>query len=302
MSATDDHIWLDAGRGLAPERNWSFTTDAPLSCLVYPRESGHVIAGDESGGIYLLDRLGQVVALTRGSHALQDLAWSDDGFRGAAVVDSSVLWILNRQLQMVWSEDCREEIIAIDVAPFGNHVAVCLANGENRIVDMDKKTVGKFETIRPLSYVKFVARAAGVIGAAEHGLLCRYRLNGQAEWSDTLWSNVGDMSVSGDGRALYLAAFSYGIQRFDGNGENRGSYVVEGSPGRVATTWTPKRMAVSTIERHLYWMDSDGELLWATATPDEIMHLRCDPLGKGLICGFRSGRILNLVWGLPEGE
>ena len=300
MSETDDHLWLESGRGLAPERNWSFTTDAPLTSLTLARESGEVIAADESGGVYLFDRLGQVVALTRGLHVLQDLAWSDDGRRGAAVIGDSTLCVLGRHLKPEWTQEFSQQIAAIDIAPFGNHVAVCLANGENRVIDMEQKTVGRFETIRPLGFLKFVPNHASMIGAADYGLLCRYRLNGQAEWSENLWSNVGDISLSGDGRAIYLASFSYGIQRFDGEGENRGAYIVEGSPGHVATTWAPKRMAVSTVERQLYWMDADGELLWATAAPDELVRLRCDALGKGLVCGFRSGRIVHLVWGLPE--
>jgi len=301
MNSPDDLYWLDAGRGLGPEQHWSFAADAPLVSLDFAREAGEVIASDETGGVYLLDRRGQIIALTRGLQVLQEVAWSDDGSGGAAVVDESTLCFLNHQLKMEWTQQFPESILTIDISPYGNHVVVCFANGENRIFDRTRALVGRFETMRPLRFARFLGEQAGLIGAADYGLLCRYRLSGNAAWSESLWSNVGDLTVTGDGESIYLASFSYGIQRFDGQGENRGAYIVDGSPSHVDSSWRNKRLIVSTVERHLYWLDADGEMLWATAVPDEVVKLHCDAVGRGVVCGFRSGRILSLAWGLPEG-
>src|SRR5207248_11140524 len=49
--------WLmTTGRGDRPTLRWSFSVDAPLTDLRLSRETGEVIAADQSGGIYLLDR------------------------------------------------------------------------------------------------------------------------------------------------------------------------------------------------------------------------------------------------------
>jgi len=53
---------------------------------------------------------------------------------------------------------------------------------------------------------------------------------------------------------------------------------------------------VTTLERQLYWLDSDGELLWAAHPPDDVCCLGCDPLGNGIMCGFNSGRLIRLDW------
>lgn len=303
MTEWDDRSrWIEIGRGLSPELAWVFTADAPLVCLDLARESGEVAVADDSGGIYLIQRSGQVSVLTRALQPLEQLVWSDSGNGGAGVVDGNKVCRINRQLKTEWTLDLPEPINAIAISPFGNHVAVALNSGENRIFDWTKKMVGRFKSMRPLAYLSFLAGSAEFIGAAEYGLLGRYHINGSAAWSETLWSNVGDLALSGDGNTVFLAAFSYGLQRFDGDGENRGAYVVEGSPAQVSTAWIPNRLAVSTIERHLYWLDGDGELLWATIAPEEITGIRCDPLGRGIVCGLKSGRVFHLAWGFPEGE
>ncbi|MGE3316727.1 MAG: hypothetical protein AB7O26_16540 [Planctomycetaceae bacterium] len=303
MTGWDDRSrWVDSGRGISPEVTWSFVADAPLVWFDLAAESGEVAVADESGGIYLISRSGQVAVLTRGLQALEQIVWSDCGNGGAGVVERNRLCRINRQMKTDWTLDFPEAISCIDISPFGNHIVVALVNGENRVIDWNRKVVAKFHTLRPLKYLEFLANSAEFVGAAEYGLLCRYRINGTAAWSEALWSNVGSLATTGDGETIFLAAFSYGLQRFDGQGENRGAYVVEGSPSLVATTWTLKRIAVSTIERHLYWLDGDGELLWANIAPEDIAGIYCDPLGKGIVCGLRSGQVLNLNWGFPEGE
>jgi len=69
--------WLDQGRGLSPEWTWSFTADAPLVGLDLARESGDTVAADASGSVYILDRRGRIVTLSRGLHELMDIAWAD---------------------------------------------------------------------------------------------------------------------------------------------------------------------------------------------------------------------------------
>ena len=50
--------WLQEGQGIPPTLRWAFSTEAPLVALDMGRESGEVLAADETGGLYRLDRRG----------------------------------------------------------------------------------------------------------------------------------------------------------------------------------------------------------------------------------------------------
>ena len=295
MSKTDPE-WLAASRGTRPTVRWSFATDAPLVGLELARETGEVLAADASGGLYLLDRRGQVVSLSRGFHALGALAWSDVGTGGALVMGETRLCRLNRQLKVDWSLDLPDVIRTIAVDPFGQYVAVCLAGGGNVVFDPHKRQVGAFDTMRPLSFVQFLSSEPTLIGAADYGLLTCHDLQGRELWSERPWSNVGDLGVTGSGDSISLAGFNQGIQKFDGSGHSLGSHVVEGTASRLSTSFIPRRLIVATIERHLHWLDGDGELLWAAQLPEEIIRVRCAPLGTAAVCGLTTGRILRLDW------
>jgi hypothetical protein len=291
--------WLDQGQGLSPEWTWSFTADAPLVGLDLARESGDTLVADASGSVYLLDRRGKILTLSRGLHELTDIAWSDAGNTGAVVVGESTLAVLNRQLRLVWTSELHEPIRALAVDPYGHHFAAGLEGGETRIINSNRKTVARFKTTRPLAHIRFVTSHPDLIAAADNGLVCRHDLQGTALWGEPCWSNVGDLSITGDGGTIFLAGLNLGIQRFDGNGNSQGTYVVEGTPQRVSTSFTLNRVVTSTVEKGLIWLDSDGEILWAAETPEEIVTLRCDPLGAGFVAGFEGGRVVRLDWGAP---
>lgn len=294
-----DQKWLESGSGLPPEWTWSFTADAPLVGLELARETGETIVADATGSVYLLDRRGRIVTLARGLHSLSGIAWSDAGTIGAVIVGDAVLTVLNRQLRVVGTLDLRETILTVAIDPFGRHFAVCLQNSETRILNANRKIIARFTTTRPLSYAQFVTAQTDLISAADNGLVCRHHLDGSPVWGEPWWSNIGDLCITGDGRTIFLAGLNLGIQRFDGGGNSQGTYVIEGTPNHVAASFALKRLVASTVEKGLVWLDSDGEILWATQTPEEICTLRCDPLGAGIVCGFESGRVARLDWGFP---
>lgn len=291
--------WLDGGRGLGPEWTWSFTADAPLVGLDLARETGETLVADTAGSVYLLDRRGRVVTLSRGLHALDEIAWSDAGELGAVVVDDHVLHVLSRQLRITWSYEFQQAILAIAVDPFGRHFACCLAGGETRILNASRKTVSRFETSRPLAFIRFVATETDLIAAAESGQIFRIELDGTPLWRESCWSNIGDLAITGDARTVLIAGLNLGIQRFDGDGNSQGTYVIEGTPNRVAVSFALRRLITSTVENSVYWLDSEGEILWAADVPESIRTLRCDPFGTGIVCGFESGRVVRLDWGMP---
>ena len=288
--------WLvTTGRGDRPTLRWSFSVDAPLTDLRMSRETGDVVAADSSGGLYLLDRRGQVRALTRTRRSVTRLAWSDTGHVGAAVLDDNLIGWFDRHLQLQWTRDFPDEILAVDVDPYGTHVAIGQADGVNQIYSQSNKKVSRFESVRPLRHIHFLASNTDLIVASEYGLTGRYSLAGQPIWTSKLWSTVGDITSTGDGKSLFLAGFAQGIQAFDGqNGNARGTFICEGTVGLVACGFAKRNIVAYTLERTLFGVDDAGNPQWNVTVPEDLQRIILSPLADFLICGFASGRIMRL--------
>jgi hypothetical protein len=288
--------WLNDGQGIPPSVRWSFATDAALVALDMGSESGEVLAADETGGLYRLDRRGQLQTVTRGLRGVRAVAWSGTGAAGAAIVGERKVFRLNGQLEAEWSVNLPEPALGVAVTPFGNHTAISLANGGNVVLGPQSEQISIFETIRPQRWIQFLASEPTLIGAAEYGQVCAHQLNGRQLWSERTFTSLGDMHAAANGETILLAAFNQGIQSFGENGSAGDSYLVEGTVCRISCSFNADRIAAATVERHLYWLDSDGQLLWATQVDDDIVRVLCDPLGEWLLCGLSSGHIVRLDW------
>ena len=94
------------------------------------------------------------------------------------------------------------------------------------------RAAGRLETIQPVAHLCFLANRPFLVGAAAFGMLVGVevlasRTSGRLEpviaWQDRLMSNVGRLTVSGDGARILASCFTHGIQRFDLKGRNEGS-------------------------------------------------------------------------------
>jgi len=293
MSVGEDD-WLRSGRGSKPTLRWSFFTDAPLVDVQLARESADLVACDQSGGLYLLDRQGHVRALTRTGHELRRLAWADTGALGAALMDDKSVGCFDRRLQFHWIRELEDETLSLAITPYGTHIAVSLANSENVVYDAENRRFSRFASLRPLRFLQFLHTVPELVVAAEHACFARYGIKGEPVWMEKLFSNVGDLAVTGDGRYIFLAGFAYGAQVFDADGEAIGSFVLDGAAKLVATTFSRKWIFVFTLERQLICLDSEGRERWLLELPEDLCSIHCSPLGDWMICGFVSGRIVRL--------
>jgi hypothetical protein len=120
-------------------------------------------------------------------------------------------------------------------------------------------------------------------------------MRGEQIWNEKLWSNVGDMAVSGDGRNLYLAGFTHGVQVFDGEGGSaQGAFVTEGTVSLVSCGYAKKVLVAATLERHLFAVNDAGESQWNLTMPEDLNRVLMSPLADWLVLGFNSGRIVRL--------
>ncbi len=294
---TDDPAaWLSLGSGAAPRLGWSVAADAPLVALRFSRETGEVLAGDESGGLYLISPHGQIAAVTRGPTPLRALAISDTGQGGVALIGPTRLLWFNRQLTFQGSTELPAASLAVTVNAHGQYAAVSLEDGFTFIYDMNRKLLRKFQSQQPLVALEFLVNQQAILGIAEYGLLCCYSFQGDLLWQEKLWGQVGGLAVSGDGQSILLACYTYGIQCHAADGAQRGSYQLGGTVSKIAASFLPGRIAAATIERHFYWLKSSGVIDWQAVLPDDIIDLAAAPLGDAVICGFHSGRISRLDW------
>lgn len=288
--------WVRRGTGASPAISWSFVAEGRLTAMALARESGETFVADAAGVLCRLDRQGRIAAITRLHSPARAIAWSDDGRYGVAVCGESTLHLFNHVLQSQWQLDLPTPPLAVAMAPFGGQLLVTGADATNRVYDAAKKRLAEFQTVRPLAFARFITTEPELVASAEHGLVCRHHLDGEPVWSDKLWSNVGCLDVAGDGSLVYLACHAHGIQVYDGEGGTVGSYVLDGTASRVSVGFDGQRIIAATIERKLYWLDADGEILWTTSPPDDIEAVLCDPLGEWIICGLKCGRIFRLDW------
>lgn len=286
--------WLLNARGERPQQRWSFATDARLSDMRYARETGEVLAADESGGLYLLDRRGHIAALTRTGHSFRFVALADTGDSGAVIVDDRQIAWIDRQLQFVWKKSLADEVLGLAMDPFGTHVVVSLANGKNIIYNADKKKLLEFESLRPLRFVQWLATETGFLAAADYGFFARYAFDGELDWSERLWSTVADLSVTGDGEMIVLAGLAHGVQIFDSQGGAQGSFVLDGTANLVAASYNRRRIVASTLEKHITLLDTEGTMRWMVQPPDDVLRLQIGPMGDHVVLGFADGHIMRL--------
>jgi outer membrane protein assembly factor BamB len=287
--------WLRSGTGLAPRVAWAFATDAELVDLAYAQETGELFAVDESSGMYRLSRSGRIRSLSRSIRDIQKLAWCDAGDTGIVISEHDRFTVVNQDLKAVWSSQSPSPIVATAIDSFGHNMLICMETKSNALINVDKKKLAQFATPRPVKFAQFATTRPLIVTSAE-GELAGYSFDGQKIWDTKLFANIGGMSITGDGKSIFLAQYTHGIQAYDDQGDPQAAFVVEGAPSRVSAAYFGDRLVVATTERHLYWFDADGALLWAAETPELVEALICDPLGEWLIVGFKSGRILRLDW------
>lgn len=290
------HDWLMQGQGRPPRLTWSIATDAPLAGLRLARETGEILAADDTGALYLIDRQGQLAKTTRGKSPVRGLAWSDTGAGGAVLVGDSRLYWLGRDLQFSETTTLPFKSLALAMDPFGEYAAVAMADGANLLLRAGGKLLRRFDTLQPLVSLEFALAQPELVGVAQYGLFCAHAFDGSPLWQEKLFAQVGDLALAGDGRRSLLACFALGIQVHDHTGTQQGSYQVPGTASRVAMSFDGDSIAAASLERDLFWLSADGRLEWQAQLPDDAYRLICDPLGQGLIVGMAGGRILRLDW------
>ena len=287
---------------LAPETSWSVYTEGPLKGIGLAREAGLIFAWDEAQRLYLYDLAGEIREASRAPGKVLSGVVSDDGSRIVLLGEGSNLWFLDQDLQLVAERQGPPDASCVSIDPHGRFVAVATRSGLTQFYNRHGKPSGRFETIQALSYLVFVPDKSMLIGAAAHGLLMSFELssgNGGKLVADPIWqerqlSNVGRLTMTGDGSMILASCFNHGVQRFDINGNSDGSYHLNGTATHAVPDFAGRIIAVATLEGGLILLNAGGNVRWRTELSRPVIALETDPLGRYLIHGNETGTISRL--------
>ncbi|HCS50701.1 hypothetical protein [Rubinisphaera sp.] len=288
--------WMNQGAGQPPDLLFSFRAEAGITGFDSMREAEDYVVADEIGTLYRLDPLLNVKLLTRLQEPARQLSWSDTGEFGSALLGNSTLVRLDAKLKVIWTIEIPFTCSAIAIDPYGIFTFVASSEGGAIVIDDLGKKAATFETMRPLSYIHFMVEEPVVIAAASHGLMGAYALSGKKIWEKTLWSNVGDLALIQKTARICLAASNQGIQVYDGSGDSEASLILEGTVNKISVSYTGKQAFASTVEKHVYRLDEDGELKWAATSDVAVTRVDSHPIEPVGLFVFEDRTILRAQW------
>ncbi len=260
-------------------------------------EARTLLVGTASGHLCLLNQNGDRLVEDRSFVGLRKLVWSDSGEIGVAVLGDSRMLCFDARLKPLWDASITGRIVGIAISPHGSHIAFSSDAARLHIVTADRKEIAKVDTRRAMEHLTFLAEAPELIAATEFGQLCRFDLKGKELWNERLMNNAGDMSVSENGKRIFLAAFNHGVQVYDRSGTQLGSFAIDGIPSRVSASATKNRVAVLTLENRIFWLNFEGTIQWAVdISQDPPRHICTGPLGDRLFIATQSGCVLQIAW------
>lgn len=293
---------------LQPEVAWDLVTEAPLGGLGLAREAGLVFAWDAADQLYLIDLKGEYRSVTRAPGKVVTAVCSDDGSRIALLGEGARLWLLDADLGTVAERGVGSDPVSLAIDPHGRYVLVVSRGGGNQFFNRHGRPAGRFEAPQPLAFAAFVPDRAMLIAASAYGMIAGFTLGAEGQgklvadedWVDRQISNVGRLTTTGDGAMVLASCFTHGVQRYDLNGNNEGSYHLGGTAVHAVPDFAGRTIAVATAEGELSVLNSAGNVRWKTSLARPAAALEVDPLGRYVVYGQATGQIARLDLYAPE--
>lgn len=283
--------------GARPEEIFEDFFPDGIAALALAWEASRILVATGNGRLCLLNSQGQRLREVFEVHDVHKLAFAHTAAVGLAVCGDRGLYCFDQDLQQLWTGRVTGRITAVAAAPHGSHFAFATDSPKIHIVTSERREVAVIETRRPVNHLHFMAESTELIAAAEFGEFSRYDLQGKTIWAEPQVSNIGDMAVAEPARRILLAAFNHGVQVFDLQARQLGSFNVDGIPSKVACTATRNRLAVVTEEHRIFWLSFEGNVLWAAdLSHDPLQHIAVSALGDQLLLASASGCLLNCGW------
>lgn len=283
--------------GASPDEVFEDFFPSGIAAMDLSSEGRRLVVATRTGQVTLLNMVGDRTAEDLRFGRVSRIALSANGDFGVAAVDDSHLVAFDARLKPIWDVSITGRILSVAIAPFGGHVAFGTDSSRIHVVSLDRKEIAKVETRRPIEHIRFLSSKPEMIVAAEFSQLSRMDLKGREIWTLPMMNNAGDMSVCESEDRLFLAAFNHGIQVYDLDGNELGSFAIEGIPSRVCASAANRQVAVMTLENRIYWLNFNGVIHWAAdLSADPPVHACVSALGDRLFIATQSGCLIQVMW------
>jgi YD repeat-containing protein len=251
----------------------------------------------------LIDTLGQHRSVTRAPGQILAASISDTGSLVALLVEGGRLLLLDADFEPVADRSSPPDATTLAVDAHGRYVVVGSRLCRNHLYTKYGKPAGKFETRHALAHLTFVPDRPFLLAAAPFGVILGFdlraggasgRLGVEIAWEETLLSNVGRLTTSGDGGMILASCHTHGVQRYDLRGHNEGAYHLGGTAALAVPDFAGRLIAVATGEGELVILSPGGHVRWRSSLTRPATALEVDPLGRFLVYGMATGEIVRL--------
>ena len=270
---------------------WTANLLGPARALSFAGEAELLAVRDANSALSLFNSFGSV----QGQVKIRDLAAADLAADGSAILIATstgrVAW-LGIDLKQRWETQLGGRLITAAIDPFGQYAVVTDDKGALHFLDRHMKSLGRFQSPRPIHHARFVAAApflacAGDFGWA--GLLDLLR--GEWAWSDRPVANIGGLAVGSTGEPLLLACFSEGVRVYGTGGGPRTTIALAAPCESVAASFDGFRFAASTKAREVFLGNYKGPPPERVATPHTPSALALSPQADRLFCGYGNATV-----------
>ncbi len=287
------HSWIQQGHGRSPEVAWTFHVDGAVVALRHGRESGETMIADDLGGIYRLNRAGELLEVTRLSSPAIALDWDDIGGHGVAIRADQIVTRLNAQLKSVWEIEISDTASCACIDAFGRYHAIGMIDGGVMVMDDKPRRIATWRNTVPAAELAFSPEQPHLISMAAHDLLACHTVQGYGEWNVRPSTHVGNLALAPGGQTIYLAGHTHGVLRFDlRNGASATPLLVPGTPAQVACNYRGDCVLVATVEQQVLVMDQDREIRWGAEAPVPILRLAVTAVGDRGIIALANQEVL----------
>lgn len=270
---------------------WNWFSHGTLRGLTLERESLSIVAWDDARHLYRLHPQGRLESETRLEDDIRLVACSDTGQRTFVLGTGLNLKIFDRSGKTLHQIPVPFDPRALAVDPFGDYIAIASSDARLAILNRAGKVIGRAETPQPYRHLSFVPATGQWVAAAEQGVVAGHDDKGNLLWKETMYSTIGNMAMDEAGRTVALAAFGYGVVRFDANGRREGAYQLPRPPHLVAIDFDGSKLVASSVDGYLIVLNYDGHILAERALAEKAIGIAMDPLSRFVVLAFASGEI-----------
>ncbi len=280
---------------LSITQQWHRDFDAPVIIARTAGESGCILAADDEGALYLIDRNGRLVWSKQLSFLPSALAIDATGRRIVAAADSGTLVVFDQdEPERVW-ERLIFQPVSLDLTPTGSRLATADAGGNVALIN---PASGARETMQwgdKYRYVRFLKSGAALLAVGQYGQVVHLSLHEDKTWQKDFRCNTRSPSVSEATGMILVPAPHFGIIALDASGREMGLFEVPGGPRCVAISPVGDAIFVVNEDSDLFVFEPDGKVLFRENASRGIMQLEVDSIGTALTAVTTCGAVERLL-------